>query len=135
MGVPPLGSPKLPTTTPEGGEVQILASGWRLALREFFSNRLAIVGLGVLVFFIVFCFLGPLLYHTNQSLTNPLTGDMAPSAGHILGTDDNGFDELGRIMYGGQAALEIGFLAAFLAAVIGTLYGALAGLTGGLVDA
>jgi ABC-type dipeptide/oligopeptide/nickel transport system permease subunit len=134
-GVPPLGSPNIPTTAPEGGEVQILASGWRLALREFFSNRLAIVGLGVLVFFLVFCFLGPLVYHTNQSLTNPLTGDMAPSAGHILGTDDNGFDELGRIMYGGQAALEIGFFAAFMATVIGTLYGATSGLAGGIVDA
>jgi peptide/nickel transport system permease protein len=134
-GVPPFGSPNIPTTAPEGGEVQILASGWRLALREFLSNRLAIVGLGVLVFFVVFSFLGPLFYHTNQSLTNPLTGDLAPSGGHLLGTDDNGFDELGRIMYGGQAALEIGFFAAFMATVIGTLYGAIAGLAGGVVDA
>jgi len=125
----------VPTAGPEGGEVQILASGWRLALREFASNRLALVGLGVLVFFLIFCFFGPLVYHTNQSLTNPLATDAAPSAGHLLGTDDNGFDELGRIMYGGQTALEIGFFAAFMATVIGTLYGALSGLAGGIVDA
>jgi peptide/nickel transport system permease protein len=125
----------VPSTVPEGGDVQVLASGWRLALREFFSNRLAIVGLGVLVFFVVFCFLGPLVYHTNQSLTNPLATDAAPSAGHILGTDDNGFDEFGRIMVGGQTALEIGFFAAFMATVIGTLYGAISGLAGGIVDA
>ena len=135
LGVPIAESVGIPGTTPDGGEVQILASGWRLALREFFSNRLAIVGLGVLVFFLIFCFFGPLFYHTNQSLTNPLTGDLPPSAGHLLGTDDNGFDELGRIMYGGQAALEIGFFAAFMATVIGTLYGALSGLAGGIVDA
>ena len=134
-GIPPLGSPNIPTTAPEGGDVQILASGWRLALREFFSNRLAIVGLGVLVFFVVFSFAGPLFYHTNQSLTNPLTGDLAPSWGHVVGTDDNGFDELGRMMAGGQTALEIGFFAAFMATVIGTLYGALSGLAGGIVDA
>jgi ABC-type dipeptide/oligopeptide/nickel transport system permease subunit len=125
----------LPVTSPEGGEVQGLSSGWRLALREFFSNRLAIAGLAVLVFFVVFCFLGPLFYHTNQTLTNPLVTDTAPSGGHLLGTDDNGFDELGRIMAGGQTALEIGFFAAFMATVIGTLYGAISGLAGGIVDA
>jgi peptide/nickel transport system permease protein len=130
-----LGAPEPPGASPEGGEVQVLASGWRLALREFFSNRLAIVGLAILVFFVLFCFLGPLFYHTNQALTNPLASDLAPSSGHLVGTDDNGFDELGRIMLGGQTALEIGFFAAFMATVIGTLYGAVAGLVGGIVDA
>jgi ABC-type dipeptide/oligopeptide/nickel transport system permease subunit len=134
-GVPPLGAQNIPTTAPEGGDVQLIASGWRIAAREFFSNRLAIVGLGVIVFFILFCFLGPLFYHTNQSLTNPLISDQAPSGAHFLGTDDNGFDEFGRIMVGGQTALEIGFFAAFMATVIGTLYGALSGLVGGIVDA
>lgn len=133
-GVSPL-SPNLPTTAPEGGEVQVVASGWRLALREFFSNRLAVVGLGVLVFFVLACFLGPLFYHTNQTVSNPLVTDTAPSGTHLLGTDDNGFDELGRIMAGGQTALEIGLFAAFMATVIGTLWGALAGLVGGVVDA
>ncbi|HWF74997.1 MAG TPA: hypothetical protein VG186_16730, partial [Solirubrobacteraceae bacterium] len=131
---PPVGSAGEMLAGPEGGEVQVIASGWRLALREFRSNRLAVIGVGVLVVFVVFCFLGPLVYHTNQSLTNPLITDLPPGAGHPLGTDENGFDELGRIMLGGQAALEIGFLAAFIASVIGTLYGAISGLAGGLLD-
>ena len=125
---------ELPRDSPEGGDVQVIASGWRLALREFLSNRLAVVGLGVLVFFVLFCFLGPVFYHTNQSVTNPLITDLPPGAGHPLGTDDNGFDELGRIMAGGQTALAIGFFAAALATIIGTLWGAVAGLAGGLVD-
>jgi peptide/nickel transport system permease protein len=119
---------------PEGGEVQVIASGWRLALREFSSNRLAVLGLAVLVFFVLFCFVGPLVYHTNQTLTNPLISNMPPGGGHPLGTDENGFDELGRIMAGGQTALEVGFFAALIATVIGTLWGAIAGLAGGLVD-
>jgi peptide/nickel transport system permease protein len=132
----PFGALGIPVLAgPEGGEVQILASGWRLALREFLSNRLAIVGLGVLLFFVLFSFVGPLLYHTNQFLTNPVNSDLAPSGSHLLGTDDNGFDELGRIMVGGKAALEIGFFAALMATVIGTLYGAVSGLLGGVVDA
>ncbi len=119
---------------PEGGDVQVVSSGWRLAWREFAENRLALISVLILVLFILFCFLGPLFYHSNQSVTNPLITDLPPGSGHPLGTDQNGFDELGRIMLGGQTALEIGFLAAFIATVIGTLYGAIAGLVGGLLD-
>jgi len=119
---------------PEGGEVYIVASGWRLAFREFADNRLALAAAAVLVFFILFSFVGPLVYHSNQSISNPLQFDQTPSGAHILGTDDTGFDEFGRIMLGGQTALEIGFLAAALATIIGTLWGAVAGLLRGLID-
>jgi ABC-type dipeptide/oligopeptide/nickel transport system permease subunit len=121
-------------TGPEGGEVQIIATGWRLALREFMSNRLAVFGAGVILFFVLFSFVGPLVYDTNQTDFNPLITNLAPGGGHPLGTDEHGFDELGRIMAGGQTALEIGFFASFIATVIGTLWGAIAGLVGGLID-
>jgi ABC-type dipeptide/oligopeptide/nickel transport system permease subunit len=119
---------------PEGGEVGAVQSGWRLALREFASNRLAVAGFGILIFFVLFCFVGPLIYHTDQIDTNDLLANMPPSAQHLLGTDGQGFDELGRMMKGGQASLEIGFFAAFVAIVIGTLFGAVSGLIGGFVD-
>jgi peptide/nickel transport system permease protein len=119
---------------PEGGEVGGVQSGWRLALREFASNRLAVIGLGILVFFVLFSFVGPLIYHTNQFETNLTLANTPPSGAHVFGTDAQGFDELGRIMKGGQAALEIGFFAAFVAIVIGTLWGAVSGLAGGIVD-
>jgi len=119
---------------PEGGEVGAVQSGWRLALREFASNRLAVIGFAMLIFFVLFSFVGPLIYHTNQLDTSLTLADQPPSGAHLLGTDGNGFDELGRIMKGGQAALEIGFFAAFVAIVIGTLWGAVSGLAGGIVD-
>ncbi|MGD0063328.1 MAG: ABC transporter permease, partial [Streptosporangiaceae bacterium] len=118
----------------EGGQVGAIQSGWRLALREFTSNRLAVVGFGILLFFILFCFVGPHIYHTNQIDTNDLNANLPPSGSDLLGTDNLGFDELGRMMLGGQAALEIGFFAAFVAIVVGTLWGAVAGLAGGIVD-
>jgi peptide/nickel transport system permease protein len=128
-------------TIAEGGEVLAIASGWRLALREFAENKVALVGLGIIVFFVLFCFCGPLFYHTNQTLTQPLQAGLPPGAasasgGHVgpLGTDEHGFDELGRIMAGGQSALEVGFFAAIIATVIGTLYGAVAGLAGRVID-
>jgi peptide/nickel transport system permease protein len=119
---------------PEGGEIGAVQSGWRLALREFMSNRLAVIGFAILIFFVLFCFVGPLIYHTNQLATNLSEANQPPSAQHLLGTDTAGFDELGRIMKGGQASLEIGFFAAFVAIVIGTLFGAVSGLVGGFVD-
>ncbi|MGD0387242.1 MAG: ABC transporter permease, partial [Solirubrobacteraceae bacterium] len=65
---------------------------------------------------------------------NPLNTDLAPGGHYLLGTDEHGFDEFGRIMLGGQTALEIGFFAAAIATVLGTLWGAIAGLAGGIVD-
>ena len=124
-----------PTAAPEAGDITAVASGWRLAAREFASNRLALVGFAILAFFVVFSFLGPLVYHTNQVDTNILFTDQPPGPGHPFGTDDVGIDVLGRLMKGGQTSLEIGFLAAAIATVIGTLWGAIAGLAGGIVDA
>ncbi len=118
----------------DGGDVQVISSGWRLAVREYMSNRLAVVALVLLVAIVLFCYVGPLIYHTNQTLSNPLNSTLPPGNGHPLGTDEFGFDELGRIMLGGQSALEIGAFAALVAIVIGTLYGAISGLVGGLLD-
>lgn len=127
--------PPLDTTrAPEGGELGAVQSGWRLALREFVRNRLAVVGVGILLFFVVFCFLGPFVYHANLLDVNLINAHDPPGAGHPLGADVNGFDVLGELMKGGQAALEIGFFAAFVAIVIGALVGAVAGLAGGIVD-
>ena len=39
----------------EGGAVGPVQSGWRLAAREFAQNRLAVLGLGALIFFVIFC--------------------------------------------------------------------------------
>ena len=128
--LPPLDTSR----APEGGEVGAIQSGWRLALREFARNRLAVVGVGILLFFVVFCFLGPFFYHANLLQVNLIDAHNPPGAGHPLGADTQGFDVLGELMNGGQAALEIGFFAAFVAITIGALVGAVAGLAGGFVD-
>jgi peptide/nickel transport system permease protein len=90
---------------------------------------------GILVFFVLFCFVGPLIYHTNLLSTNLTEANSGPSASHLLGTDNEGIDVLGELMKGGQASLEIGFLSAIIAIVVGALYGAISGLAGGILDA
>jgi ABC-type dipeptide/oligopeptide/nickel transport system permease subunit len=122
-------------SAPEGGEVGPVQSGWRLALREFVRNKLAVTGFAILLFFVLFCFVGPLFYHGNIVTADLLNTNAPPQAGNPLGTSDQGFDELGLLMSGGQAALEIGFFSALIAIVLGTLWGAVAGLVGGILDA
>ena len=128
-------SPLDVTRAPEGGEIGPIQSGWRLALREFAQNRLAVVGLAILAFFVLFSFAGPLVYHGNYLTSDLLSTNLPPAAGHPLGTGNQGFDELALIMNGGQAALEVGFFAAAIAISIGALWGAVSGLLGGYVDA
>jgi ABC-type dipeptide/oligopeptide/nickel transport system permease subunit len=120
---------------PDGGAIGPVQSGWKLALREFAQNKMAVLGLVVLVFFIVLCFIGPMFYHGNIMVSNLTDTSAPPGAGQPLGTDNQGFDELGLIMKGGQASLEVGFFAAAVGIVIGVLFGAISGLVGGLVDA
>lgn len=73
------------------------ASGSRLALRRFRRNRLAVVGLGVVAFFFLFCFVGPLVYSTDQTHTMLQQVNLAPSGSHWLGTDAVGHDVLGLL--------------------------------------
>jgi peptide/nickel transport system permease protein len=89
----------------------------------------------IIVATVVGCFLGPLLYHTDQTHVFLSAGNLSPRAGHPLGTDGDGSDELGRVMKAGQISLEVGAAAGLLAAVLGSLWGATAGYLGGVVDA
>jgi peptide/nickel transport system permease protein len=106
-----------------------------MILAVFVENRLAIVGLGIILFMLLFSFVGPLIYHTQQVFNNPNIANHAPSLAHPLGTDQVGYDVLGRMMLGGQSSLEIGVAAAFIAVTLGVLWGAAAGLAGGFLDA
>ena len=106
----------------------------RDAIRAFADNRLAVIGFVVLVLVTLFCFLGPLLWQTDQVHTSLMDAFLPPGPGHPLGTDDLGRDVLGRLMVGGRISLIVGLLAAIIATTIGALYGALSGYAGGAVD-
>ncbi|MCP2165025.1 ABC transporter permease [Goodfellowiella coeruleoviolacea] len=104
-------------------------------LRRFARHRLALVGLALLVGLVLFCYLGPLLYVTDQVHTDLGAARLAPgSAGHPLGTDDLGYDTLGRLMVAGQVSLLIGVVAGLIATALGALWGAVAGYVGGWLD-
>ncbi|RYD22034.1 MAG: ABC transporter permease, partial [Spirochaetia bacterium] len=58
----------------------------------------------------------------------------APSAAHLLGTDEFGRDELSRLMVGAKASVWIGFLTVSFATICGTLIGLVSGYARGWVD-
>jgi peptide/nickel transport system permease protein len=103
-------------------------------LEVFLENKLALAGGIILILIVIFCFFGPLVYHSNQISSNLSVANTPPSKGHPLGTDNVGYDVMGRLMVGGQSSLEIGFAAAMLAGLFGVLWGAVAGFFGGVID-
>ncbi|HTW98009.1 MAG TPA: ABC transporter permease [Acidimicrobiales bacterium] len=121
----------LPETPPGEGS----PSAWRATARQFLRSRTGMAGLVIIVIMVLFSFIGPLIYPTNQVATNILQLNLPPSSRFPLGTDAVGYNELGRLMAGGQPSLEVGIAAAAIAAIIGTVWGAAAGYVGGWVDA
>jgi peptide/nickel transport system permease protein len=124
-----------PGLAPEAGEVIERSGAGRLSLSEFLHNKRAMSGVGLVLLLALFCFFGPLFYHTNQVVVNLNIANDPPGPGHPLGTDLYGIDVLGRLMGGGQSSLELGFSVGIASTVVGFLYGAISGTLGGVADA
>ncbi len=116
------------------GEEPEQERGFAAGLKVFAANRLAVAGLAVIVAFLLFCFVGPFLYRTNQVATDIAQANLPPGAGHLLGTDSVGYDVLGRLMAGGRITLVVAILVAVLAVAVGLIWGATAAYVGGIVD-
>ncbi|MGH9099498.1 MAG: ABC transporter permease [Acidimicrobiales bacterium] len=125
---------------PQGGEAQSAGGIAKQIFRVFVEHKLAVVSLIFIILIVLFCWVGPLLYHTNQTnqelaLLNPENAPPGATGSFPLGTTQTGFDVLGRLMYGGQASLTVGLISALVATVVGVVYGAVAGFFGRWLDA
>lgn len=104
---------------------------WRDTLRRLLRNKLAVLGLiivVVIVFGVVFAnFLTPYAYDAQDYGSR----FSYPSLEHPLGTDNFGRDLLSRILYGGRISLLVALLALLISVVIGVFLGATAGYFGG----
>ncbi len=104
-----------------------------LALR---SNRLAMVGLSIVVLLVVIAACAPLLTPYDPLLGGDLRLErlLPPSWAHPMGTDDLSRDIMARILYGARLTLMIVALVAIIATPIGLAVGTTAGYFGGMVD-
>lgn len=121
----PLNAPQVTARAPES---------WRKQLAEFFRNPLGCAGAAAIILMLLFSFIGPMIYPTDQTTPNLLRITLHPSAQFPLGTDNVGYNVLGRLMVAGQSSLEVGLAAAVIAGVLGTLWGSVAGFVGGWLD-
>lgn len=103
--------------------------------RRFFYNRLATVGLFIVLLVVLISALAPLLPLQNPNATL-LANRLRPpgTEGHILGTDELGRDILSRLIWGTRISLAVGVSATAIAALIGSLIGIFAAFYGGRLD-
>jgi len=109
-------------------------SPWKEAWRSFKKNKIALAGMGIVIFFILIALLAPLIapYSINeQDLSMRL---QAPSKEHIFGTDDFGRDIFSRVIYGARISLWVGFFSVLGSVIVGSLLGIIAGYYGRWVD-
>jgi peptide/nickel transport system permease protein len=91
------------------------------------------MGAGILVAFIVMAALAPYIAPFNPTQVFLSETLQAPSWKHPFGTNESGQDLFSQVLYGSQASLIVGFVAALIAASIGTLLGITAGYFGQVV--
>ncbi len=110
------------------------------ASRRFKRNKLAILGSGITLFFVVVAIFAPILapYEPSQFFfvdgANTYDKYAAPSLAHLLGTDSLGRDVFSRLIYGAQITMMVALLSVLISTVIGTFVGLVSGYFGKLVD-
>jgi peptide/nickel transport system permease protein len=119
-----------------GRLAQLPERQWSIIKRQFQKNRLAVVGVVIILALYLVAFLCPFLapYDPAEQGDRVQERLLSPSAEHLLGTDRFARDVFSRIVYGSRISLLVGFLAMGLAVTLGTIVGAVAGFYGGWVD-
>ncbi|NLM43527.1 MAG: ABC transporter permease [Clostridiales bacterium] len=107
---------------------------WQDAWRRLKKNKIAMVGLFVIIIMTIMSIIGPMMVpyvHSDNDLSNT---DQWPSKEHWFGTDDLGRDLWARVWVGARVSLFIGLMAALLDTLLGVLIGGISGYYGGKLD-
>jgi ABC-type dipeptide/oligopeptide/nickel transport system permease subunit len=98
------------------------------------KNKLAIVGLIIILLLIVMAVIGPKLVSYSYSNQSLLESNQPPSKEHWFGTDQLGRDIFARTWTGARISLFIGIMAVLIDLIVGIIIGGIAGLKGGKTD-
>ncbi len=107
---------------------------WKIWLRAFRKNRLAVVGAFIVISFLVVAIIGPYVARYDPIKPNYRELLKAPSLRHPMGTDRLGRDVLSRVLYGSRLAAYIGFGVVAFEGIVGIALGIIAGYFGGVLD-
>lgn len=108
--------------------------GWRRHLPRLLRYPLGVAGLMVLLVVLGLAFFGPSLAPHDPYATDATARLQAPSAVHLMGTDQLGRDVLSRVMYAARPAAIIGFGSLAIGLLLGATVGAISGYFGGPFD-
>lgn len=110
-------------------------SNGKKTLRKLLKNRLAVLGMVILVILVIMAVFAPQISGTDD----PNEMDYAnifvkPCAEHPFGTDDLGRDMWARVVYGAKYTIVVGIFTVAISMVLGTTLGLLSGYYGGAID-
>ena len=105
-----------------------------LVWRRLRRNKLAMIGLVIIVIMTLAAIFAPFLTSYGRDTTNLANSNAAPSRDHLMGTDALGRDLFTRLLYGARVSLTVGFVATTLRMLIGVILGGIAGFYGGKID-
>ena len=110
------------------------AGPWRRAGRKLVHNRVAMLGLFAVLFFVLLAVFAPWIAPHDPLAASWGAIRKAPSGPYWFGTDELGRDVLSRVVWGTRASLMAGVVSVAISLVFGVLIGMVAGFFGGLVD-
>ena len=99
---------------------------WRNFIKRFCKNKLAVLGLIVLVVVTIIVLVVPPFLPYDEAQIDVVAFNAPPSEQHVLGTDTTGRDVLSRLLYGGRVSLFVGIISTLISVAIGIPLGLLA---------
>jgi peptide/nickel transport system permease protein len=117
---------------PRGGKAprKRPTTAWTL----FSRNRVALIGLSLLVAILLAITFGPMLYPNDPFEIVGIPMEAPGESSVLLGTDALGRDLFAELLYGGRATMLVGVVAAILSTAIGIMLGGMAGYHRGWAD-
>lgn len=103
-------------------------------VRRFFGHRVAVVALAFVLLFVLVASFAPVIAPYDPIQPDYTAIRAAPSADHIMGTDELGRDLFSRIVWGARASLLAGIIPVAIALSISIPVGLLSGFVGGWID-
>lgn len=109
-------------------------SFFRDTIQRLFRNKLATIGLLILIILVFCAIFADLIIPYDYKAQDLRNGLKHPSSEHLFGTDEFGRDIFSRVVYGARISLLIGFIAVGIAVIAGGILGSIAGYYGGVSD-
>jgi peptide/nickel transport system permease protein len=104
------------------------------AWKRLKRNRLALIGLSIVILLILIAILAPVISPYDPNARIKEDSSLGPSRAHLFGTDLLGRDIFSRVIYGSRISIEVGIIAVGISVILGLILGALSGYFGNIPD-